>query len=122
MHSSFLIEARNACIMLHFYNLATVALHQFIVPTDTSYLFERLGQLRNKSLCHCLDTFHQDDRLLKGNESTELFVAVFFAPNLPGNNNKKVKQSITIDYSITVVYNIIPVDDTVGPLVRINNI
>jgi hypothetical protein len=33
-------------IMLHFYNLATVALQQSNVPTDTPYLFERLGQLR----------------------------------------------------------------------------
>jgi hypothetical protein len=61
--------------MLHFYNLATVALHQFIVPTDTPYLLERLGQLRIKSLCQCLDKFQkEDDRLLKGNESTEFFV------------------------------------------------
>jgi hypothetical protein len=65
IHSLFLIEARNACIMLHFYNLATVALQKFILPTDTPYLFERLGQLRIKSLCHCLHTFQKDDRLLK---------------------------------------------------------
>jgi hypothetical protein len=45
-----------------------------------------------KSLCHCLDKFQKDDRLLKGNESREFIVPTVFAPNLPGNdNNKKVK-------------------------------
>jgi hypothetical protein len=44
-HSLFVIKARNACFMLHFYNLAAMALHQLTVPTDTPYLFERLGQL-----------------------------------------------------------------------------
>ncbi len=77
-------------IMLHFYNLATVALHQFIVPSYTPYLFNRLGQLRIKSLWHCLDKLQKHDRLLKGKESTGFFVAAF-APNLPGNNNKKWK-------------------------------
>jgi hypothetical protein len=68
----------------------TVLDHQYIVPTDTPYLFAPLGQLRNKSLCHCLDKFQKDDRLLKRNESTKFFVAEF-APNLPRNNKKEVK-------------------------------
>jgi hypothetical protein len=37
-----------------------------------------------------MDKFEKDERLLNGNESTEFFVAAF-SPNLPGNNNKKVK-------------------------------
>jgi hypothetical protein len=76
--------------MFHFYNLATIAFHQFIVPTGTPYLFE-LGSTPNESsLCPFLDKFEKDDRLLKGNESAEFFVAVF-APNLSRNNNKKVQ-------------------------------
>jgi hypothetical protein len=76
-----------------------------------------------KSLCHCLDKFQKDDRLLKRNErneSNEFMVAAVFAPNLPGNNNKKVKFKIVNYY--WSVYNIILVDGTVGPLVRIKNI
>jgi hypothetical protein len=72
------------------FEFCTVLDHQFIVPTDTPYLFERLGLLRIKPLCQCQDKFQKDDRLLKGTESIEFFVAVF-ATNLSDNNNKKVR-------------------------------
>jgi hypothetical protein len=72
------------------FEFCTVLDHQLIVPTDTPYLFERLGLLGIKSLCQCQDKFQKDDRLLKGNKNIEFFIAVF-APNLSDNNNKKVR-------------------------------